>query len=81
VTEPQPTPQKTEKGTSYVVLEQDSESSDRFLVVTTITASSVAAALRKVGNEGGPGSYVAVPSRSFVPTKVTVETTKTVKLG
>jgi hypothetical protein len=44
-----------------------------------VQAHSPAAALRQTVKE--TGSYVAVPARSFVPTKVTLQTQTVVKLG
>jgi hypothetical protein len=49
-----------------------------------VAASSANAAIRKHA-EGAPdktsGTFVAIPERSWQPTKVTVETRQTVKLG
>lgn len=66
--------------TTYVILEQLSESGS-YSRVGTFTAASSDAAKRKAGEATEGGTYIAVPERSFVPTKVTVETKKTVTLG
>jgi hypothetical protein len=66
------------KGTTYVVLEAVEDSYSR---IGNYTATSATAAIRKVAEEAGPGTYVAIPERSFAPTKVTVETKQTVKVG
>ena len=48
-------------------------------VAADVQAHSSADALRQTVKE--TGLYVAIPARSFVPTKVTIETQTVVKLG
>ena len=49
------------------------------LVASNVQAHSSADALRQTVK--ATGTYVAVPARSFAPTKVTLETQTVVKLG
>lgn len=54
------------------------------LVGRDITAASSEAAIRVYAGKAGdqaPGSYIAIPSRSFVEKTVNVETTTTVRLA
>jgi hypothetical protein len=67
------------KATKYVILEELPDG--RYASVETVTATSATAAIRKAAENAGAGTYVAIPERSFTPTKVTVETKQTVKLG
>jgi cell division septation protein DedD len=75
----------TERGTSYVILEErvqrDGPGGTTYEPVETVTATSAVAAIRKAAENAGAGTYVAIPERSFTPTKVTVETKQTVRLG
>jgi hypothetical protein len=74
------TPQ--EKGTTYIVLKWESESVVEAVTYTAVdeaTATSANDAIRQVAQHTGP--YVAIPARSWKPTKVTVETKQTVRLG
>ncbi|HEX5370049.1 MAG TPA: hypothetical protein VFY10_11595 [Dehalococcoidia bacterium] len=81
-----PPQQATEKTpTEYIVLEWNSASKswkDR----GTVAAASARAALRKhmaakaTANDQAGLELVAIPTRSWQPVKVTVETTTTVKL-
>lgn len=77
---------KTAKPTSYVVLERQTPaspgSSERWAVFATVVAQGAAAAIRKAyataSTERSEGqsalTLVAVPSRSFQPVTVSVET-------
>lgn len=69
---------------SYVVLCQMGESdSGTFGLIgpKAVPAPSAEAAIRRVAQERGAGTYVAIPVRSFRPVTVEVETQKVVKLA
>jgi hypothetical protein len=62
--------------TTYIVLHQASH--DTWTFHDSAEASSADAALRK--SIGEPGTYVAVPARSWKPVTVTTETRTVLKL-
>lgn len=63
--------------TTYVVLSLDE--SGFYKTFATLEANSAPEAIRLSAKLAG--TYVAVPERSFVPTKVTIETQTVVKVG
>lgn len=63
--------------TVYVVMKQGDD--DRWQFVNNVTAATGDAAIREAGKEAG--TYVAVPSRSFHPRTVTVQTQLVTKLS
>jgi hypothetical protein len=71
------------KKTTYHVLRQDVDGGRYDLVTANLPASNAEAAVRGyIANTGAvEGVYVAVPSRSWRPTKVTVATTTVLKLA
>lgn len=74
-----PEPSKKETGTTYVILRQSPADRPTYEWVAEATATSSLGALRaaKGLNEG---TYVAVPSRSFMPVRVSLETVTRVKV-
>lgn len=73
-------------GTSYVVLEQMTQNDGpevtkaTYRLLTTVEATNGNSAIRKaIANK--PGTYIAIPARSFAPVTVKVETQTVVKLS
>lgn len=64
--------------TSYVVLREDDQLGG-YAFHSNVEAGSAESAIRKAALE--EGTYVAVPARSFQPTKVKVETQTVLRLG
>jgi len=74
--------------TTYIILERAVEegyTEGRWVQAGEVTARGARSAIRAYldnGNSAGPsGQYVAVPSRSFVPVTVNLETKKTLKFS
>lgn len=69
---------KVPDGTEYVVLRQED---DRWVVAKTTVARTPENAIKSAHSNGNGAVYVAVPSRSWNPVKVTpkVETTLTLE--
>lgn len=73
--EPVPEPDKRD-GTDYFVLEQDG---DHWARIGQAIAKDAADAIRATCNDE-PGTYLAIPSRSWKPITVRVETVTRIKL-
>lgn len=79
------TPARTK--TTYHVLQEitvDGNVANYAPVAANIEANSTAHALRvwaDAADQAHDGTYIAIPARSFKPTKVTFATQKTVTLG
>jgi len=82
-TEPQATPQPAEHGTRYVVLQKHAAPGGWEVLNERVWAASSDAAVRQslTANDNKEGEYVAVPARSWKPTKVTVVQETKVRLG
>lgn len=68
--------------TEYIILKQFAhpDDQDKWQAYGTAEAQTAKGAIRKAV-EGEPGTYVAVPDRSFRPIPVEVETKTSVKFG
>jgi len=87
---PAPAPaKKTAKLTAYRVLKFPEKPSQNSASGVTqgykdageVNAASAAAAVRRIAETAGAGTYVAVPESSWKPVSVTVETQTVIKLG
>ena len=83
-----PPAKKAKQTTEYVVLRaemqprtgSDGGSTEAHSVVQTIAATSANDAIRQAAGEK-PGTYRAIPARSWKPVKVTVSTETKITLG
>jgi hypothetical protein len=66
-----------DKGTDYIVFRQAAD--ETWSQYSQVKAASSTAAIRQCVME--PGDYVAIPARSFKPTRAQVSTETVVKLG
>lgn len=71
-------------GTEYVILQQSGDQGEFAIVAQSVRGHSAEHVLRQHASKPElpiQGTFVAIPARSWKPTTIAVETTRTVKIG